>query len=324
MKVTSLLQSFLFLCSLFVWVDTGTSAQAEDIQVGLAYFAKSAMSERVIKGMQQKLQSSAPNIKVEYHEALSGPDELKKYVDQFQKEKAAMIIMRSPGAQWLLKNPPTIPTFISACNNPEELGVIKNMRKPEGKITGTTYFLPRDEQFDVFQMIVPEMKSLLLVTEKGHPSGQIDQAETREACKKRKIEFRHADCANLDEVKAAIRGHVGTGAVIVLGSQALLLDNPKQIVDEFPQRIILGYSDTHVRGGALGGFVADDVKLGQELANSLIDVLINKKPIAEVPVKVDRNPKFYINIGTAERLGIDLPYDILIMPFVVEWRPGMP
>ncbi|MCP4720369.1 MAG: sugar ABC transporter substrate-binding protein, partial [Desulfobacteraceae bacterium] len=70
--------------------------------------------------------------------------------------------------------------------------------------------------------------------------------------------------------------------------------------------------------GALGGFVADDEKLGYYLAQTVVDVLINGKSTASVPVKFDEDPKFFVNLKTAEKLGVELPYAILQAATIIE------
>ena len=81
---------------------------------------------------------------------------------------------------------------------------------------------------------------------------------------------------------------------------------------------MLSYSSKPVSAGALGGFVADDEKLGLILAESMADVLVNKKAVKEVPVKVDPNPKFFINVKTAEKLKLEIPYSILEIATIIE------
>ena len=78
------------------------------------------------------------------------------------------------------------------------------------------------------------------------------------------------------------------------------------------------YSSKPVKAWALGGFVADDKKLGCMLAESVVAVLKNGKTIKEVAVKVDPEPKFYINAKTAEALKIDIPFTILETATVIQ------
>ena len=69
---------------------------------------------------------------------------------------------------------------------------------------------------------------------------------------------------------------------------------------------------------ALCGVVADDVKLGGMLAESVVDVLVKGKAIKDVPVKTDPKPRLVINIATAKRLGLEISFEILETAKIIE------
>jgi len=139
----------------------------------------------------------------------------------------------------------------------------------------------------------------------------VDLKETKAVCRALGIGFRYKICESLDQVMATVSKYQGKVSAFVLGTQALYIDNTDKLVTRFPDEIFLSYSGKQVENGALGGFVADDFLLGRKLAVSVRDVLVKGKPIRQVPVKFDTQPKFLLNVGTAERLGIKIPFEIL-------------
>ncbi|HQI82934.1 MAG TPA: hypothetical protein PLR71_15410, partial [Deltaproteobacteria bacterium] len=48
-------------------------------------------------------------ITIEYQKDLASVEELEKVIARFQKEKAGMVILRSTGAEVLMKSPPLYP-----------------------------------------------------------------------------------------------------------------------------------------------------------------------------------------------------------------------
>ncbi len=288
-----------------------TPAAAKDVTLGVAWAGKSGMANRVLKGLEAGLAELAPKIKVEVVKDLPNIEELAKVAKRFEKEKSGMVILRSNGAKWLAKNPPSIPTFIGGCNNPKQLGVVKNMEAPEGMVTGVTYFLPVKTQFEIFKAILPNMKSVLLLLEKGHPGSLIDQASTKQASKQFGVAYAEKICSSKEDALAAAKAAQGKHSAIIIGNQALLLDASKDIVAAAGKTPVLAYSNKPVKDGALGGFVADDTKLGHLLAKSVAEVLLKGKAVKDVPVGVDPEPKFTINVTTAEKLGISVPFEIL-------------
>ena len=312
-KLISVLWMALTICFL------GSSITfASSLEIGMGWVGKSGMATRVTKGFEQGIKDLAPDIKIEYQKELDSLDALSDVVDRWKKEKKAMVILRSNGAEWLANNSPSIPTFIGGCNNPSELGVVKNLNSPEGQITGVTYFLPVATQFDIFQAILPNMKSVLLLLGKGNPSAVVDQSGTKEICSKLGIEYYEAFCSSVEEAIEAVNQYKGKVSTVIVGNQAVIMDKTDKIVAAAGKTPVLAYSSKPVMIGALGGFVADDVKLGYMLAQSLVDVMVKGKAIKDVPVKVDPEPKFFVNAKTAQRIGIEIPFNILEAANVIE------
>jgi putative tryptophan/tyrosine transport system substrate-binding protein len=295
---------------------------AADTRIGVAWIGKSGMANRVTAGLEKGFNDSGKVIEIEFQKELETPEELAGIVDRWQSEKDGMVILRSNGAKWLKANPPRIPTFIGGCNNPMQLGAVKNMEAPEGNITGVTYYLPVDTQFEVFKAIVPDITSILLLVEKGHPGSLIDQEATRAICEKLNIQYNEAICGSEEETIAVVKEHKDKVSAMIIGSEALVIDLAGKIVAAAGKTPVFSYSSKPVKAGALGGFVADDGKLGEMLSASVIDVLVNGKAISEIPVKVDPTPKFYINAVTAEKIGADIPYEILELAEIIDNEGG--
>lgn len=309
----------VFICLFVAFGVIGSGyQQARAIDIGLAWAGKSGMAERVTQGFDQGIAELAPDIKVEYQKELGSVELLAEQAKAWSVTKKGMVLLRSNAAEWLGQNPPSIPTFIGACNHPVQLGALNNMDAPEGNVTGVTYFLPARTQFDIYTAIIPDLKSVLLLVEKGHPGSAVDQSETKAVCKNLNIEYHEVVCASVYDAIAATKANDGKVSAIIFGNQALLLDNARAIIDSASKTPFISYSSAPVKAGALGGFAANDVKLGYMLAQSVIDVLKNGKSIEEVPVKTDPKPTFFVNVSTAQKLGVEIPYDILESAKIIE------
>jgi putative tryptophan/tyrosine transport system substrate-binding protein len=305
----------LFLGAVFIFT-FAANALAKD--VGVAWVGKSGMAKRVFAGFEKGMKEFGQDIKLEFHKELGSLDDLVVIVDKYQKEKDGMVILRSNGAKWLGKNPPTIPTFIGGCNNPVQLGALQNMNAPEGKITGVTYFLPVATQFETFKAILPDMKSVLLLLGAGNPSAEVDKSETKEVCANLGLEYNVKVLATKEDALKTVRENKDKVSMIIIGNQAEIMDGAKDLVVAAGKTPVVSYSSKPVKDGALGGFVADDQILGYMLAQSVVEVLSKGMSVSAVPVKVDPNPKFFVNAKTAQTLGIEIPYEVLQAAEVIE------
>ncbi|MFH2064235.1 MAG: ABC transporter substrate binding protein [Pseudomonadota bacterium] len=304
---------FITLTMLF-----GYGSQAAAVEVGLAWSGKSGMADRVAAGFEKGIKELAPQIKVEYQKDLASMDDLAQTAAAWGKTKKGMVLIRSNAAEWLGSNKTAVPTFIGGCNHPGTLGAIRNLNAPEGNITGVTYYLPHETQFEIFTAILPDMKSVLLLLGQGNPSTMVDQEGTKAACAKRGISYNEKFCTTVDEMVRAVNEFKGRVSAIIIGNQAIIMDNTVPIVAAAGKTPVVSFSNDAVKKGALCGFVADDEKLGYMLAESVVDVLVKGKAVKDVPVKVDPDPIFFLNSKTAQNLGIEVPYDILSTAKIIE------
>jgi putative tryptophan/tyrosine transport system substrate-binding protein len=304
--------------SIWILILMVAPGMAFGMEVGLGWAGKSGMAKRVTKGFQAGIKELAPDINVEYQKELPAMDDLALVAARWQGEKQAMVLLRSNAAKWLGKNQPTIPTFIGGCNHPVQLGAVKNLESPGGNITGVTYFLPVATQFEIFKAILPNLNSVMLLIEKGHPSADIDLAGTKKVCAAENIDLKYQLCETEADVFSAVSNAKGNVSAIIIGNQSLMIDAAQSIVEAAGSTPVLSYSSKPVKVGALGGFVADDEKLGYMLAQSLVDVLKNGKTVGSIPIKIDPSPRFFINASTSQKLGIDIPFDILEAATVIE------
>jgi putative ABC transport system substrate-binding protein len=66
-----------------------------------------------------------------------------------------------------------------------------------------------------------------------------------------------------------------------------------------------------VKSGAVAGVAADDFKLGGMLAESVVDVVVKGKPVSQVPVKIDPDPRISVNESIMRTLGLTFPDTIM-------------
>ncbi|MBN2297934.1 MAG: hypothetical protein JXM72_05045, partial [Deltaproteobacteria bacterium] len=243
---------WLFVFSLVLLSNMGIGLILHAKDLGVVWYTSSGMVDSVMEGFNEQIMKLAPDLNIEYQRAITSEDEFGKIVERFNREKDAMIVMRSHGAQWLVKHPPSIPAFIGACNNPLELGVVGNLDAPEGNITGVTYFIPTMTQIKVFKAMIPNMNSLMLMVEEGHPSSPLDRKGTKTACESIGIAYHEAVCKSPEDIDAAVAEYKDKVSVMVIGNQALIMDNTKRILGNSGKTPVVAFSSKPVKDGALG------------------------------------------------------------------------
>jgi putative ABC transport system substrate-binding protein len=224
-----------------------------------------------------------------------------------------IVFLRSSGAKFLATIDPKVPCFVGGCNNPAELGVIKNLNAPEGKVTGVTYWIPYRKRFEIIMSLFPNTRSVGLLVEKGHPGGIIEAQGTRDQCKHMGIAYDEAVASDLTSLLDGVKRLTGRVDLILIPANRLITDN---MVNMLPilnrtKKPTFSFANAPVKSGAVAGVAADDIKLGELLAESVVDVLIKRKPISQVPVKMDPDPKISVNESMMQGLGLRFPDEIL-------------
>lgn len=290
---------------------------AQSINVGVAWEGKSGMANRVFAGLEKALTENAAPISLDIRKELADMEALEVVVEEFEKSKHGMVILRSSGAQLLGKRNLSIPSFIGGANNPVELGAAASLSKPVTNLTGVTYYIPAGVKLETFKRVYPSFKDYLLLVEKNHPGSPIDAKETTDAAPELGLTGKSVSCATVDEALSAI-SEAGENVSIIIGSQALLIDSAERLVHAAGERPVFSYSERPVKDGALCGVVADDGTLGYMLGMMVIECLVNGTPVGNMAIHTDPEPKLYLNSKTIEKLRLTVPYEILSLAVLVE------
>ena len=296
---------------------SGKFATAEPLKLGITWPGDAQIGPIIENAFREKIEELIPDVDIELQNA---PDveAMGGVIAEFEQEKDGILVLGSIGAVWLRDHPPTIPTFIGGVNHPGALGVVKNIAAPEGNITGSTYYIPLEPQFEIFQAIIPNLNAVLLLLEKGQPATQFEREETQAVCEKFGLAYYESVCVTATECVVAVKDHNDAGTLVIIGNNELNIENTEKIVEAAGKTPVLSYATGTVSMGALGAFSADMLVMGQLLAESVVEVLVEGKAISEVPIKMDPRPKFILNITTAERLGLEIPYNILRAATIIE------
>ena len=181
-----------------------------------------------------------------------------------------------------------------------------------------TYFIPYDKRFDVIMKLFPNLKSVALLVEKGHPSGPIEQAGTRGECEKRAIAYNEVVASDLSELLKKIK-ETGKVDLYIVTNTRLIMDRLGSLlpVANAAKTPIFSFAEKPVKDGAVAGIAADDQKLGRMLAESVVDVVVNGKPVKSLPVKMDTDPKVSVNEAMMKALGLNFPEAIMKKAVIV-------
>ncbi len=290
----------------------GTAA-AQKKKIAIIWDTKSEMVNRVVMGFLAKLRGLSPDLEVKQYRQPKDMKEAEQVFLQCEGTMDGIVFLRSTGAQFLAIVDPKVPCFMGACTNPTELGVITNLNAPEGKVTGVTYFIPYEKRFEIIKSLFPTVKKIGILIEKGDPSGRLEAQGTRVQCARSGINYKEVVATDLNSLIEGTRKLAPTVDLVIISNSRLIMDNITNLLPIFnvTKTPTFSFADAPVEAGVVAGVAADDMKLGGFLAESVVDVVVKGKPISQVPVKMDPDPRISINEAMMRSLGLKFPEAIL-------------
>jgi putative ABC transport system substrate-binding protein len=280
--------------------------------IGVAWMGKSGSVVDASAGLEKRLSEIAPEIEIEYRRDLADEAALSKAVKELSSRHDALGVWRSNGSKWLSQNQTTLPTFIAAGNHPPSLGSVRNMDAPEGNVTGVSIYLDPVVALETFAAIAPAMTRVAVITQLGHPGSAIDAEGLKQACDALFLEcgfHQVEDSAGLAELAGAVDADS-----FVIGNQASLANDKAEVakfIEAAGDRPVFTLYRKLVDDGALAAMAVSNYKLGYMLGDKIVAVLKQDAAIKDVPVSLDPEPTLILNMETLQRLGLDVPRQML-------------
>ncbi|MEW6114531.1 MAG: ABC transporter substrate binding protein [Thermodesulfobacteriota bacterium] len=297
---------------LLVTVLGPTGSAAAEKQVAVIWEGKSGMTKRVQMGFMHRMRAIGPEVKIINRVELPSMQDAEKAFRELEPTVDGIVFLRSSGAKFLGKANPKVPSFVGGCNNPVDLGAVKQLDAPDGNVTGVTYFIPYEKRFEVLKKMFPTAKSVGIVLQKGHPATPIDQKGTKEQCDRLGLTYQEVVAENANQLLQGAEALADKVQVLIISATGLVIDNTVNLVGIQNRKKVplFSYAEGRAKLGALAELAARDEELGSMLADSVVDVVVKGKRVAQVPVKMDPKPSLVINDGIAKMLNVSVPAEL--------------
>ena len=216
---------------------------------------------------------------------------------------------------------PRIPVVFLHPSDPVRDGLVQNLAKPGGNLTGV--FGARDpvvRQLELYQLIMPGLRRLLMIID---PTDKVAtpplQTQAVAAAAQLGIELVIREASSEGDLEQAFRS-LAPGEVdgVFLLSPSLRL-NFSQLTINLADEAglpVQAHRKEWAEKGALFSLGVDVGPVGRRGARYVDEILRGTAP-AELAVEEVEGSQFAINLDTARKLGIDVPTDVINLANVV-------
>ena len=207
----------------------------------------------------------------------------------------------------------TIPIVMVYAGNPVGAGLIANLARPGGNVTGTSNILVGGKQVQLLREVVPRLARLVVLVNPNNAGvpPSLDEAET--AARGFNIKLMVAEVTRVEDFPNAfkvIRDARPDGLLVLVEP---LIGGQRAQVIEFAASIGLPLSSDNgetTRAGGLMSYGPDFLDHFVMAAEYVDKILKGAKP-ADLPVQQPRKFELVINLKTAKALGLRIPQSLL-------------
>lgn len=269
--------------------------------------------ESFIAGLAAQGYKDGDNIIIDYQNAQGDQSNLKSICQKFVSKKYDLIVaIATPSAQAAVGETKEIPIVFAACTDPVGSGLVADLKKPGGNVTGTSDAVSAEKIMELAEHITPGFKTVGTVYNSSETNSLSVINNLKDYAKKHGLKVIEATVTNSSEVQQATASLVGKVDIIFLpidNTVASAMPVVAKVTRNAKIPVYVG-ADSMVKDGGLATYGINYEVLGKETAKMAVQILKGMKP-GDIPVKTMSDMDVYVNLETARAIGVTIPDDIL-------------
>jgi len=267
--------------------------------------------EYIILGLEE--QGLKDKVEITYKDAQGDPTNINTIISQFIGDEMDIIVpIATSTAQSAAAATKDIPIVFAASSYPVEAGLVKDLNKPEGNVTGVSDAIDIKLIFDLAFELTPGVKTFGFIYNSGEVNSVAAIEKAKEYCKEKGIDYVEATITNSSELLQASQSLLGKVDAIFTPTDNTVAMAMPVLAGEAMKAGIPVYTgaDSMVADGGFATVGVDYTILGRQVAD-MVKRIIDGENISEIPVETLKEYSKIVNTTTAKQLGIELTEDML-------------
>jgi putative ABC transport system substrate-binding protein len=268
------------------------------------------------QGLREQGYVEGQNIVIEHRDAAGKADRLPTLAGELIRLKVDVIVTQSNVAALAAKHAtPTIPIVMAIAGDPVKAGLVENLARPGGNVTGLTLMQAElsGKRLALLKEVAPSITLVAVIWNPTDPPAAGALRETEAAARSLRLKLHAIEAHSPSELDAAFKAvaAVRAGAFLTLPS-GMFTGNLPRIIEFAEKRGLPGVFPTREFADA-GGLLLYGPSLGAHWRHAAVyvdKILKGAKP-ADLPVEQPAKFELVINLKTAKSLGLTIPPSLL-------------
>jgi putative ABC transport system substrate-binding protein len=291
-------------------------------QIGYLAGGSATVTPRTVEAFRQGLREfgwiEGRNIVIDYRFAEGRLDRLPDLAAELVRLKVEVIVAGpTPAAVAARKATATIPIVMWGVGDPVGLGLIANLARPGGNVTGVSFSVGAGtvgKGLELLKEIVPKVRRVAVLSNPANPSHAATIGDVKGAARSLGVQLQLLEAqsvAEFDGVFAAMAKE-RAGALLVVTDTVFLLHRARLADLTTKHRLpsMHGIAEYVEAGGLMSYGASGSYFLGR--AASVVDKILKGAKPADLPVEQPTKFELVINLKTAKALGLTIPPSLLL------------
>jgi putative ABC transport system substrate-binding protein len=258
------------------------------------------------------------NLLIEHRYAEGRLDRLPTFVHEFVQQKVDVIVAANNVAiRAAKKATQTIPIVMLTSIDPVAAGYVESFARPGGNITGLTH-LSRDisaKRVDLLKDLLPSLSRVGTLRDADGPGAAVAFKEYEAVARAFKLELRSLEVRgpNPDFAGAFQAAKTARLDALIVVANPLMGQHAKQVFELATRNRLptLTEGSRYVMAGGLISYGTNLPDLYRRAAGYVVEILNGANP-GDLPVKLPEKFEIFINLKTAQQIGLVVPQHVLI------------
>ncbi len=287
--------------------------------ISVNQFVEHPALDAVLKGLQDSLKEQGVDVKYNVHNAQANMATATQIAQQMIGEKPDLLVaITTPSsqacAQALKKAPKDMkaPFLFTAVTDPVAVGLIKDLQKPGGNITGVSDLLPLEEHIKMVLEFKPDIKKLGYLYNAGEANSKVLVPRLKDIAKEMGVIVVEATASKTADVYQAAKSLVGRVDAVFIPTDNTIISALESVLKVGIQNKmpIFAADVDSVKRGAVAAMGFDYYLHGVQTGVMAKKILDGQAP-GDTPVEFQKDLELHINKKFAEKMGTPPPKALL-------------
>ena len=257
------------------------------------------------------------NITIEHRAAEGRSERLPQLAAELVQARVSVILTSySPSTQAAKKTSGTIPIVMLGNGDPVRYGLVTNLARPEGNVTGLSV-LVNEVSIKLIEMLkeaAPKTERIAVFVNQTNPGAALFLADLISVAPRLGIKVRPVEANTIDELDRALTALSREPInAVFLGPEAFIFSQRQRIIEfamvhRWPA---VGPASPYVEAGGLMSY-SPHLPTVYRQAAVYVDKLLRGAKTADLPVEQPTKFELIINLKTAKTLGLTIPHSLLL------------